>query len=414
MGMPQANEGSQLLDLTLREDCHHEKYSWNMIKSVTILISELILGMSMTLLPAVLHDLSLQLQMSYTQLSIANSMAGVAAIFGSVVGGNVILQSLEWFVQGFAVGVGYVVNNILVVHLWPKSVGPIVLLVSAANSVGQTAGSLLPIPFVSNESVNDNSTTVVFVPFVILAGTFLANGVSLLIQHAVGVRCHQCYDSDISANLANKQGQSEPKRSCRFSWLVVPGMVIVYLFVRASDIMPSYLGPSIGIASKLHLSASKSDLVSGGYSISKTISKFVTSFLLKRISVMVCLPICLVMTSVLALLLALSLYSVVFFSVTIVTMGLFTGPADALLFVWVNEYLNIDGYVVMVYMITENIGNLSSVLVGGIVFDNYGSLPSLLVNLINGIIACVTFSVFQCLLTSKKNLGLPSQATLLN
>ncbi|ELT96033.1 hypothetical protein CAPTEDRAFT_214193 [Capitella teleta] len=430
MGTPQAKEGSQLL--APRAEEKQGKYSWNIIKSATILISELILGISMTILSAVLHDLSLKLDMSYTQLSIANSMASVGAIFGSVAGGfltkrmsnyldlilfivhfmnimalisipftaNVVLQSLEWFMQGWAMAVGYVVNNMVAVRLWPDSVGTIVLLVSAANSIGHTAGCLLPIPFVSHESTKDSFSSLVYVPFIILALIFVANGINLLIQYAVGLRCHRCYNSDSCTDA--KVGQSEPQRTSRLLWLVVPGMGIVYLFVRVSDMMPAYLAPSIGIESSLHLPASKGDLIILLYNIHRTISKLVTSFLLKRVSVMLCLPICLVMTSLLAVVLFLvGLNSVSCFFAIMIAMGLFTGPPGALLLVWVSNYVIVDDYALSVWLVADNFGILSSVLVGGIVFDYYGCLPSLFVNLINGIIASVTFFVLQCIIITK-------------
>ncbi|ELT94940.1 hypothetical protein CAPTEDRAFT_216242 [Capitella teleta] len=417
MSMPQTKEGSRLLDST--NDCKQ--------------------GMSMVLLPAVLHDLSRHLKMSYTQLSIANSMASVGAIFGSITGGfltkrlsnhldlalftvfimitmalmsipfttHVVLQSLEWFVQGWAMAVGNIVNIMVVVRIWPENVGSMVLLVSAANSVGHIAGFLLPIPFVSNDNSEKNFSPLVCVPFIILAGVFVANAVNLLIQHAVGLRCHKCFDS-VSSSDTNER-QLDPKSPSQLLWLVVPGMGMVDIFVRASDMIPAYLAPSIGIESRLHMPASQSDLVNAMYGISRMISKLVTSFLLKRVSVMLCLPTCIVMTSVAALFLFLiGLNSVSSFFTTMIIIGLFTGPPGALLLVWVSEYVTVDNYVVSLWQVAENIGNLSGVLVGGVVFDIYGPLLSLFVNLINDIIACIGFFVLQCLITIRQPNSLSS------
>ncbi|ELT92173.1 hypothetical protein CAPTEDRAFT_215034 [Capitella teleta] len=386
----------------------------------------------MTILSAVLHDLSLHLSMSYTELSIANSMVSIGAIFGSVMGslltkrmsqhldlvhcivhlmttvallaipfsGNVILQSVEWCMQGLAMGIGYIgllaVNYMVVMHLWPENVGPAVLFAATANSIGHTVGSLLPMPFVSQENAGDSSPFV-YVPFLILAGMFSANGVNLLVQYVVGLRCHRCYE--VAMSSSNKE-PSEPEQVNKLQWLIVPGMGIVDFFVRVSDSLPAYLLPSIGIESRLHMPANRSDLVIVIYNVNRTTSKLLASFLLKkRLPAQSCLQICLAMTSILALIIFLvGLNSVTSFSAIVIAMGLFTGPSATLLMVWVNEYVKVDSYALSVWQVAENVGILSSVLVGGIVFDFYGSLPALLVNLVDGVIACTTFSILQCLM----------------
>ncbi|ELU14674.1 hypothetical protein CAPTEDRAFT_205235 [Capitella teleta] len=166
-----------------------------------------------------------------------------------------------------------------------------------------------------------------------------------------------------------KEDHKEPKRQSQLLWLVVPGMGLVDFFVRASDTIPAYLLPSIGIESRLNMVASQSNLVLALYDVSRTISKLLASLLMKRVSVLICVPMCLVMTSVLALFLYLwGLTSVPAYFMIVMIMGMFTGPTATLLVVWCNEYITVDGYAMSVWQIAENVAILSSVLVGGIVF----------------------------------------------
>ncbi|ELU17480.1 hypothetical protein CAPTEDRAFT_215258 [Capitella teleta] len=366
-------EDSRLLLSESEEDIKHVKYSWKIIKTVTISISEVILVIIANLILTDIH-----LDMTYTELSIANSMASVGAIFGAIIGGvltkkmgnyldlimvivhlvnaaallgvpfsnNVVAQSIEWWFQGMAMTVGFVVNNVMVVRLWPEKVGSAVLILAAFGSLGNIFGPMLAVPFVEEDF-------------------------------------------------------KESKRASQLLWLVVPGMGFVDFFVRASDMIPAYLLPTIGIESSLNMAASSSDFVLVIYDISRTISKLLASLLLKRVSVLICVPMCLVMTSIWALFLYLwGLTSVPAYFMIVIIMGMFTGPTATLLVVWCNEYITVDGYAMSVWQVAENVGILSSVLVGGIVFDVYGSLPALLINFIVGVIGCVAFVILQFVIST--------------
>ncbi|ELT87130.1 hypothetical protein CAPTEDRAFT_212130 [Capitella teleta] len=432
-------EDCHLLSLKLEEKDKQVKYSWKIIKTVTISISEVILVIITNLILTDIH-----LDMTYTELSIASSMASVGAIFGAILGGvltkkmgnyldlimvvvhlvnaaallgvpfsnNMIAQSIELWFQGMAMTVGFVVNNVMVVRIWPDKVGSTVLLLAAFGSLGNIFGPLLAVPFVSHEYSADSFSPLVFWPFVILAILFVANAINLSIQYAIGLGCHQCHDSEASM-AEKKEDRKEPKRQSQLLWLVVPGMGLVDFFVRASDTIPAYLLPSIGIESRLNMVASQSNLVLALYDVSRTISKLLASLLMKRVSVLICVPICLVMTSVLALFLYLwGLTSVPAYFMIVIIMGMFTGPTATLLVVWCNEYITVDGYAMSVWQVAENVAILSSVLVGGIVFGVYGSLLVLLVNFIAGLIGCIAFLILQfaistsCRLTQSQHYSL--------
>ncbi|ELU17472.1 hypothetical protein CAPTEDRAFT_215249 [Capitella teleta] len=295
-----------------------------------------------------------------------------------------------------AMTVGFVVNNVMVVRIWSDKVGPAVLLLAAFGSLGNIFGPLLAVPFVSHEDSTDSFSHLVFWPFVILAILFIANAINLSLQHVVGPRGHLCYVSASTITVDMEEDFKESKRASQLLWLVVPGMGLVDFFVRASDSIPAYLLPSIGIESRLNMVASQSNLVLALYDVSRTISKLLASLLLKRVSVLICVPMCLVMTSIWALFLYLwGLTSVPAYFMIVIIMGMFTGPTATLLVVWCNEYITVDGYAMSVWQVAENVGILSSVLVGGIVFDVYGSLLVLLVNFIAGLIGCIAFLILQ-------------------
>jgi predicted MFS family arabinose efflux permease len=275
-----------------------------------------------------------------------------------------------------------------------------VLLLAAFGSLGNIFGPLLAVPFVSHEYSADSFSPLVFYPFVILASLFVANAINLSIQYAIGLGCPQCHDSEASMT-EKKEDHKEPKRQSQLLWLVVPGMGLVDFFVRASDTIPAYLLPSIGIESRLLMAASHSNIVLTVYDVSRTISKLLASLLMKRVSVLICVPMCLVMTSIWALFLYLwGLTSVPAYFMIVMIMGMFTGPTATLLVVWCNEYITVDGYAMSVWQVAENVGILSSVLVGGIVFDVYGSLPALLINFIVVVIGCVAFVILQFVIST--------------
>ncbi|ELT96113.1 hypothetical protein CAPTEDRAFT_208843, partial [Capitella teleta] len=235
-------EDNRLLLSESEEDIKHVKYSWKIIKTVTISISE---GIAIVILPPVLHDLSLKLDMTYTELSIANSMASVGAIFGAILGGvltkkmgnyldlimvivhlvnaaallgvpfsnNVVAQSIEWWFQGMAMTVGFVVNNVMVVRLWPEKVGSAVLILAAFGSLGNIFGPMLAVPFVSHDDSVDSFSPLVFFPFVILAILFIANAINLSLQHVVGPRGHLCYVSASTITVDREEDFKESKRA---------------------------------------------------------------------------------------------------------------------------------------------------------------------------------------------------------
>ncbi|ELT97622.1 hypothetical protein CAPTEDRAFT_202354 [Capitella teleta] len=359
-------EDSCLLSSESEEDVKHVKFSWKIIKT----------GIAIVILPPVLHDLSLKLDMTYTELSIASSMASVGAVFGAILGGvltkkmgnyldlimvvvhlvnaaallgvpfsdKVVAQSIEWWLQGMAMSVGFVVNNVVVVQLWTDKVGSAMLFLAAFGSLGNIFGPLLAVPFVSQVAGNDGFSPLVFYPFVILASLFVANAINLSIQYVVGLRCHRCYDS---ASIAEKkEDRKESKRPSQLLWL--------------------------------------DNQQATGFIASET------CFCIDMRSNMSCDD------KHLALFLYLwGLTSVPAYFMIVIIMGMFTGPTATLLVVWCNEYITVDGYAMSVWQVAENVGILSSVLVGGIVFDVYGSLLVLLVNFIAGLIGCTAFLILQ-------------------